>query len=1073
MRRGARGRGVDRGPALCGLGLCRRRHARRRLFEGRVLERGHSDTAFRLWAPPPACAAEAPGGGLVLTGSCDGLETAAAAGNPFQEGLLFSLAGASPPGDGSGALNLALADAYGGGANLTLALTASGFTLVAWTGLALKTLAEGALAGVCSAGSASSFDVNLTVAELEVDLSIACAGGAAGTPVRAEHLPQPWNYRLWGLGVSGAMRLGLSTSGGTTGAFARVVSIVGQSVLPPFMPLAETAPVTQLGLFGRPALGASQPRAAMGIIDVSAQPFAADATGVEDSTAALQDALDWCYQHHLVAFLPVGTYTVSDTLEFVQITTNNASDLFSSRHTPFVIQGERLSPAARASAALAGRPTRATLVLAPSSPGFTDPAAGKLVLFVHTLNPAGDDQPNVAFNNLFHSLDIVIGAGNAGAVGVGLRGAQGTSLEDVAIFAGDGAIGIMGLAGSGGAHSNVSVIGGRFGVDGRGAQPAPTLSALVVVNASCAGLLYTGVGPLALVGAAFDLAAGVPAIVAGDLPATVFPPSGSSPCVLPAMFNPQNGGGFFSGGVSAVDLLVQYHDGASGAGAAPLPPIITSAALVLSNAFFGPVATPSGVVALSTGASGTGAALTCGAPGCSLAVASSAFGNDKLPPLPMGARFSDVLYLHGVRVADTSVSNTSAYAPGAPFPAPTAAALLATHCYSARDFPGVERLGAGGGRDGALCAWDFGAVGDGYADDGAALQRGLDAAAAQGLPLILPRGVYNTSVGLVLPPGVALVGVARTMTVVMAALGGVTAGRAGDAGFPPALLFAAPGAPAVQRPALPTGAEPPLGSVLAGLMLLTWTASNTTAAVLATASDTAGARNLWRQAFAGRVDSTQCAAAVNPLDPPPPHIIADTPLVVVGSTDSAVAAAISWHFQVFYQDTDSNFEGPNYRHLLILGAGGGVRVYQLNTEHGMGDAETEVRGGGPVDFYGAKSERNFVVLWARNATRVRVWSYSGNAAAFAYNESASTYFGPAWSNALPSLFRFEACADCSLSNAIDMGMSSGGDVHKWSGMGVDPRVWHMVTWRAAPGPQNNVSWSATALLDRPALFTLP
>jgi hypothetical protein len=196
---------------------------------------------------------------------------------------------------------------------------------------------------------------------------------------------------------------------------------------------------------------------------------------------------------------------------------------------------------------------------------------------------------------------------------------------------------------------------------------------------------------------------------------------------------------------------------------------------------------------------------------------------------------------------------------------------------------------------------------------------------------------------------------------------------------------------------------------------------------------------------------------VNPLNPAPPHVIVNTPLVVVGSTDPAIAAAVSWHLQVFYQDTDSNFQGPGYRHLLILGARGGVRVYQLNTEHGMGDAETEVRGGGPVDVYGAKSERNFVVLWARNATRVRVWSYSGNAAAFAYNESASTYFGPAWSSALPSLFRFEACTPgCSLANSIDMGMATGGDVHKWSGMGVDPRVWHMVTWRATPGPEYEI-----------------
>ena len=70
-------------------------------------------------------------------------------------------------------------------------------------------------------------------------------------------------------------------------------------------------------------------------------------------------------------------------------------------------------------------------------------------------------------NNVLMSIDVRVGPGNVGAIGINWRGAQGTSLEDVTVYAGDAAIGISGLGGSGGSHSNVTVIGGRFGIDGR------------------------------------------------------------------------------------------------------------------------------------------------------------------------------------------------------------------------------------------------------------------------------------------------------------------------------------------------------------------------------------------------------------------------------------------------------------------------------------------------------------------------------------------------------------------------------------------------------------------------------
>ncbi len=55
----------------------------------------------------------------------------------------------------------------------------------------------------------------------------------------------------------------------------------------------------------------------------------------------------------------------------------------------------------------------------------------------------------------------------------------------------------------------------------------------------------------------------------------------------------------------------------------------------------------------------------------------------------------------------------------------------------------------------------FGIKADGKTDDTAAIQKALDAAAKQGGVVRLPAGKYLVAGSLKIPPGVALVGVAR------------------------------------------------------------------------------------------------------------------------------------------------------------------------------------------------------------------------------------------------------------------------------------------------------------------------
>ena len=84
---------------------------------------------------------------------------------------------------------------------------------------------------------------------------------------------------------------------------------------------------------------------------------------------------------------------------------------------------------------------------------------------------------------------------------------QGSSIEDVTVYAGkDAAVGISGAAGGGGAHVNVKVVGGRFGLDFRTSQPAPTATGVTLINQSCLPMIFNGRGPLSLIGAQVNTA---------------------------------------------------------------------------------------------------------------------------------------------------------------------------------------------------------------------------------------------------------------------------------------------------------------------------------------------------------------------------------------------------------------------------------------------------------------------------------------------------------------------------------------------------------------------------------------
>ena len=77
-------------------------------------------------------------------------------------------------------------------------------------------------------------------------------------------------------------------------------------------------------------------------------------------------------------------------------------------------------------------------------------------------------------------------------------------------------------------------------------------------------------------------------------------------------------------------------------------------------------------------------------------------------------------------------------------------------------------------------------------------------------------------------------------------------------------------------------------------------------------------------------------------------------------------------------------------------------------------------------------------------------------------------YGPGYAAVPPSLFRLEACENCDLSALIDMLRVDGGSTDTYAGIGVDPRLWRMVSARGAVGTG---PWQATLPLERPAKFS--
>lgn len=294
-------------------------------------------------------------------------------------------------------------------------------------------------------------------------------------------------------------------------------------VLPPcvYAPIfqSSTSPVTDGIDLAVPSVLGNVDLAEIGYVDVTAAPFYADASGNEDSTEALQNAIDFARDNQMVTFFPTGTYLISDTLYLrhgLYLRTNRANILNAQNYSCMLLGsiGE----------------DNPKIVLKDNTEGFDNSSEPKPVIKHFTYLPTRNastqiitinteiEQGNSLFNGSIINLDIDTGSGNSGAIGIYSNSAEGSVIQNVAVDASGSYACFFGAAGNGGSWAKIKGVGGEYGAI---FPPLITIPGPVVVgaefnNQTGAAIKFESRGSLTLVGLKIYSSATTPVIVQGD-----------------------------------------------------------------------------------------------------------------------------------------------------------------------------------------------------------------------------------------------------------------------------------------------------------------------------------------------------------------------------------------------------------------------------------------------------------------------------------------------------------------------------------------------------------------------------
>ena len=438
-------------------------------------------------------------------------------------------------------------------------------------------------------------------------------------------------------------------------------------------------------------------KAALGYADVTL--FGADPVGVNDSTVSIQQAIDYAYDNNMAVFFPSGTYLVSDTLKSMQPA--NVDDDLRPGH---VLIGSTVG-------------SKPVIKLKDYAAGFQDASVSDspttLKAVVHfwrqNVNDINDYNPenesaSLDFNQVFRGIDIDLGTGNPGAVGIRHRGAEGSAIQDVKITATGGFAGVYNLLGSGGSLTDVEVVGGRYGIYAPWAQPAPLITGLKLSGQTDYSILYKQWTPITIVGFNITKETG------------------------PITYTEQYGGHVGTGNMSFVDGTIEILSGGSYTTAVQN----TDRTIYMKNVYI----------------KGAGSIVSNTGDGSALSVSNPLIWN-RVNEYSYNKNYTDpVKLINGIKTNNTltDVVNGSEAPP---------ADLISRHVW-----PGGAAFGSFE-NPGVVNVKDYGAKGDGVTDDTQAIRN----AVAAGDKVFLPRGNYKVSGTITLGSNTQLFGVAKHLSI--------------------------------------------------------------------------------------------------------------------------------------------------------------------------------------------------------------------------------------------------------------------------------------------------------------------
>ncbi|MFA7368866.1 MAG: glycosyl hydrolase family 28-related protein [Kiritimatiellales bacterium] len=661
-----------------------------------------------------------------------------------------------------------------------------------------------------------------------------------------------------------------------------------------------------------------------GFIDVTKPPFSADPSGARDATKAIADAVFFGRHHKLAVWFPLGTYTVSDTIPcpggWSDERTPNNKYLPFTEGWPCVLIGERQGS------------RRPCIVLASKSPGFDNPARPKRVLDFYSRAwsrmkleaPLGRDIPQTGYHQTLYGIDVRIGSGNPGAAAVSFGAAEGSTIQDCTLEAGDGYTGLLGAPGSGGAVFNLTVRGGQIGAMLNSVEPSPTLVGCRFSGQRETAIHYEQRGSLTLVGCEFELPGNVVAV---------------------------RSTGKTDGSLSLVDCRLDRSSCPE-----PVPAVVAQSAAYLRNTWVrsaGPIFVSSQHGGVATVASG----------GWNHVIELAASFDYAKGPASI---FSDGIKTNGIVrqiVADAIP----------PDDLRTRHILWDDTVFPAWNRPGVVNV------KGA----PYFAKGDGKADDTAALQRAID----ENQALFLPKGAYRISKTLQLKSRTQIIGISPSYSMIcpVPAEGGdfndpanpQSALRTADiADAATQLAFFS-----VFMPREDVKAAFVLDWMCGGRSLLRCVNSITGYTENELVPLAAGIRPWlnWTWEQVNPLSEYVKGVRHNVPGAQKPHDDFYTKNDTGGTPDWPLYrvhghGAGGWY--PFYA-LDGRLHGPNSRRILIENTSGPFSIYHAHLQYCCGLAEVEMKNAHNIAIYGIKNEGYSTILRVSDSSNILVAGYGG------------------------------------------------------------------------------------------------